>query len=85
MYICLHKRQTNIMKLTEKAIAAISTREIVLKLALALGFTEVWIHRLIQKNKENGDLTTAAALKVISEETGLSQVEILEESVTTQI
>lgn len=67
------------MKLTEKAIAAISTRETTLKLALALGFTEVWINRLIQKNKENGDLTTAVALKVIVEETGLNHSEILEE------
>lgn len=67
------------MKLTEKAIAAIRTRETVLKLALALGFSEVWIDRLILKNKENGPLTTIKALEVIVEETGLDQSEILEE------
>lgn len=70
------------MKLTEKAIAAIRTRETVLKLALALGFSEVWIDRLILKNKENGPLTTIKALEVIVVETGLDQSEILEEVVT---
>jgi len=70
------------MKLTEKAIEAISKRDTVLKLALALGFTEVWIDRLIRKNKENGTLTTLKALQVIGEETGLDQSEILEEIVT---
>ena len=73
------------MKLTEKAIAALSSRDTVLKLALALGFTEVWIDRLIRKNKENGTLTTAKALQVIREETGLSDQEILEEEVETKI
>lgn len=68
------------MKLTQKAIAALSKRDTVLKLALALGFTEVWIDRLIRKNKENGTLTTAKALQVIGEETGLSNQEILEET-----
>jgi len=85
MYICSDKRKTNIMKLTEKAIASLSARETVLKLALALGFTEVWIDRLIRKNKENGTLTTAKALQVIREETGLSDQEILEEEVETKI
>jgi len=73
------------MKLTEKAIAALSSRDTVLKLALALGFTEVWIDRLIRKNKENGTLTTAKALQIIREETGLSDQEILEEEVETKI
>lgn len=50
-----------------------------LKLADGLGFTEVWIDRLIAANKENGPLTTAKSLKVIREETGLSDSEILEE------
>lgn len=72
------------MKLTEKAIAALQSREVVLKLALALGFTEVWIDRLIRKNKENGALTTAKALQVIREETGLSDQEILEEETVNQ-
>lgn len=66
------------MKLTAKAIAAISNRPVILALALALGFTEVWIVKLIEANKENGPLTTAKALQVIKAESGLSDSEILE-------
>jgi len=67
------------MKLTSKAIQAINSKVPKLKLALALAFTEVWIDRLIAANKNNGPLTTAAALQIIAEETGLSNEEILEE------
>jgi hypothetical protein len=67
------------MRLTEKALTQINTRETILRLALVLGFTEVWIERLIAKNKPNGDLTTVAALRVIKEVTTLSEEEILEE------
>lgn len=66
------------MKLTAKAIASISNRPVILALALALGFTEVWIVKLIEANKENGPLTTAKALQVIKAESGLSDSEILE-------
>lgn len=66
------------MKLTNQAITAISERQIVLRLALTLGFSERWILRVIGKNKKNGPLTTASALQVIREETGLLDAEILE-------
>lgn len=67
------------MKLTEQAITSI-TQATKLKLALALGFTELWVSRLIEANKDNGPLTTVASLNVLREETGLSDEEILEES-----
>lgn len=52
-------------------------------MALALGFTETWVRGLLAKNKENGPLTTIAAIKVIQQETGLTQSEILEKSEKT--
>jgi len=67
------------MKLTRKAIKAIKEREPRMKLGIALGFSEQWIIRVISANKANGPLTTATALKVIREETGLTDSEILEE------
>lgn len=50
-----------------------------LKVAIALNFSEQWIVRLIKDNKDNGPLTTVAALRTLQEETGLSQEDILEE------
>lgn len=67
------------MKLTKQAIGSIN-QEVRLKLALALAFSEYWVGKLIEYNKDNGPLTTAAALKVLREETGLSDDEILEQS-----
>jgi hypothetical protein len=69
------------MKLTQNALQMINASRTRLKLALALGFSETWIRSLIEDNKENGPLTTAKALQVIAEETGLTQAEILEETV----
>lgn len=69
------------MKLTERAISEIN-QETKLKLAIALGFTEYWVGKLLEANKDNGPLTTMAALKVIREETGLLDAAILEETVT---
>jgi hypothetical protein len=66
------------MKLTPNAIAAINNRDIRLKLALGLSFSETWIRDLISVNKDNGPLTTAKSLQVIREETGLTDSEILE-------
>lgn len=40
--------------------------------------SEYTINRYIAENEENGMLTTAAALKVIREETGLTDEQILE-------
>lgn len=67
------------MKLTKKALKGIKDQPSRLKLALALGFSEQWINRVVAANKHNGPLTTASALKVIREETGLTDSEILEE------
>lgn len=67
------------MKLTTKALEAITPRSVVLQLALAFGFTEVWIVKLIEANKPNGPLTTATGLATIKKETGLTDAEILED------
>lgn len=50
-----------------------------LKLALALGYTEQWVIKAIDKNEVDGKLTTATAIAVINAETKLSQEEILEQ------
>lgn len=67
------------MKLSKRALKGIKKSAPRLKLALAMGFSEQWIVRVIATNKSNGPLTTASALKVIREETGLTDAEILEE------
>lgn len=67
------------MKLTAKAIEAL-TREVRLRLVLKLDFSELWVNKLVEANKDNGPLTTAAALAVIREETGLTDNDILEEA-----
>lgn len=70
------------MKLTKKAIKKLS-KETRLKLAIAMGFSEQWVVRLIDQNKDNGPLTTIVALAVIEQETKLTQSEILEAGRTT--
>lgn len=67
------------MKLTEQALSKFN-QTIRLRLGLALGFSERWVIEMHKANKSNGPLTTAAALKVIREETGLEDSEILEEN-----
>lgn len=67
------------MKLTKAVIKKLDTTRR-LKLAIALGFSEQWINRLVDTNKNNGPLTTIKALQLIREETGLTDAEILEES-----
>ena len=67
------------MKLTQKAIDAIGIRSVKLALALGLGFTELWIGKLIEANKENGPLTTEKSLQIMEKEIGLDRSEILEE------
>jgi hypothetical protein len=64
------------MKLSKKAIRKIN-RETKQKLAIALGFSEYWVGRLVEKNKKNGPLTTPSALDVLKQETGLTMDEIL--------
>lgn len=67
------------MKLSNAALTAITEkRQTLLSLALALDISEQWMRRVIEKNKTDGPLTTITALKVIREETGLTDSEILE-------
>jgi hypothetical protein len=71
------------MKLSKKAIKKID-RTIMQKLAIALGFSEYWVSRLVKKNKANGPLVTPSALSVIKIETGLQDEEILEAEPVTK-
>lgn len=64
------------MKLTKKAIKAIKTRHLYPHLAIALGVSTNTVYRYVQNNDD--DLTKAAALVVIREQTGLKDSEILE-------
>jgi hypothetical protein len=73
------------MKLTPKAIATLDNRRLILALALALGFSELWVRKLIAANKDNGPLTTVKSLQAIREETGLSDQEILEDTVISEV
>lgn len=72
------------MKLTKQAIDSIDSREKRFQLALALGFTEIWVEKLLLRNKSNGPLTTVTALNVIREQSGLSDEQILESEVVEQ-
>jgi hypothetical protein len=68
------------MKLTKRALELINTPAIRRKLMAVLGdVAESTIWRYINSNDDN--LTKAAALKVIREETGLKDEEILEDEV----
>lgn len=64
------------MNLKESALKAINTQRTRLSLALALNVTEQTIIRYITNNDDS--LTKAAALKVIKEQTGLSEDELFE-------
>jgi hypothetical protein len=68
------------MRLTVTALSRIDELETRLRLALALKVTERRVSQMIKENKENGSLTTLAALQIIKKETGLSQSQILETS-----
>lgn len=65
--------------LSQKALATIETLRpgIISKLALALNCSDGSINRYIRENEENGDLTKFAALKVLREETGLTDAQII--------
>lgn len=66
------------MKLTQKAITKLKrNKRARARLQLELDKSEYTINKYIQENDDN--LTKAAALKVIREETGLKDKEILEE------
>lgn len=67
------------MRLTHLAIIAVKgSGDIVPKLGEALGVSNPTIYKYIREKSD--ELTKAAALKVIREETGLSDEQILEES-----
>lgn len=65
------------MKLSTTALQIISQPTVRLRLAMALGFREHYITTLTKKNKENGPLTTVAAIRVIQEASGFTESEIL--------
>lgn len=46
-------------------------------LALDLHFTERWVLKCIEENKDNGPLTTVKAVERLKKETGLRQSQIL--------
>jgi hypothetical protein len=71
------------MKLTKRAIKKLNNKASRLRLALAMGFSEQWIIKLIDQNKDNGPLTTIKAMQVIEQETKLAQADILEVGKTT--
>lgn len=72
------------MKLNESIIAELKNHKRArARLQLELDKSEYTINRYISENEINGDLTKAAALKVIQEETGLAQDKILEDSKAT--
>lgn len=76
------------MKLTQKTIEIIGGKDAKAartRLALALNFTERWILKCIQENKQDGPLTKATALKVLRKETGLNQSEILVDSASSKV
>lgn len=67
------------MRLSRIAILAVkgASPAIIKKLAEAIGVSEASVYRFINDNDDN--LTKAAAIKVIEQETGLTQDQILEE------
>jgi hypothetical protein len=68
------------MKLTHIAILAVkgSGRDMIDRLADVLGVTDKTIYKYISDNSD--ELTKAAVLRVIREETGLTDDQILEEA-----
>ena len=65
------------MQLTKKAIQKIDTIEGRAALMVALNVSEQWVNRLLAVNKDNGPLTSVAAVLEIERVTGLPQREIL--------
>ncbi|MEJ7610631.1 MAG: hypothetical protein WKF88_05565 [Ferruginibacter sp.] len=66
------------MRLTDKAINAINKQDIRPWITLELGCSEDSTKRYIKANESNGPLTTAGALSVIRDKTGLTDDELLE-------
>lgn len=66
------------MKLSIEAIKALTVRTRN-RLALELDCSVPTVDRWIKENEPNGNLTKASAVKIIAEETGLGDSQILEE------
>lgn len=64
------------MILTDTAIQKITTRAIN-RIALELDCSVYTVKRWLDANEPNGDLTKTKAVQIISEETGLTDSEIL--------
>lgn len=72
------------MRLSKKAIEKIDTMAFRPLLQREFECSEMSVRRWLTDNKHNGPLTTAGALKVIRENTGLTDADILESSVDDQ-
>jgi hypothetical protein len=66
------------MKLSKKAIKKID-RQTRQKLAIALGFSEYWVSRLVAKNKHNGPLVSPPSLSVLRDVLKIEDKDLLEE------
>lgn len=75
------------MKLSQTALPKVKDKKVRRALAEELDVIDQMINIYIKKNKPNGPLTTFAALKVIRENTGLTDQEILvdEEAAVTSV
>ena len=67
------------MTITDQAIELITTRAIN-RIALEFDCSVYTVKRWIDANEPNGDLTKTKAVQIISEETGLTDSEILMEA-----
>lgn len=65
------------MRITQEALKRINNQHVRPHIQIALKCSEASLERYIRDNKENGPLTTAAALIVIKERTGLITEEVL--------
>ena len=81
VYICSTKLliKYSKMKISQSAIDKITVRT-KNRIALEFDCSVPTVDRWIKDNDENGDLTKAMAVQIISEETGIPVEEILEES-----
>lgn len=69
------------MQLTDTGITAIrDSAECRRELMYQLEITQTTIYRYLDENKPNGKLTTALALRIIKETTGLTDKQILTSS-----
>lgn len=67
------------MKLTDDAIKAMTLRARN-RIAIELDCSVQTVDRWIKENEDNGNMTKTLVVQIISEETGLNQDQILEES-----